>query len=508
MSLPILSLILFAPIVGVAVILCLPQTAGRMIKMVAGGAMWICFALSAVMFMNYDWRAGGVQFSEMAAWLPDAGASYHLGVDGISAPLTLLMSVVGLSGIYSSWRIDKRIKEYFILFLLLVAGVAGAFVARDLLLFLLFYEVVVIPMYILIVVWGSTKRVTKEYAGMKLVVYLLIGSGFMLAGVFSLYVLANPAGQRTFDMAVLAAQGMNGAIAAEHQIVSFFLMMLGFATLASMWPFHYWSPDGHAGAPTAVSMVHAGLLKKLGAYGLLRVGLLMVPVGFKFWAPMMAAFATVSVIYAAFICLTQSDLKYMVGFSSVSHMGYIVIGIATADVIGLNGAVANMFAHGIMTALFFSMIGHVYNTAHTRDIKDLGGLAHQMPKAAVGFMIAGMASLGLPGLLSFIAEFTIFTGTFETYPVVAVVAISGIILTALYVLRALADALFGPRLAKWDSLPDLKLPEMVPLVLLSAFLIFFGFFPSLLMDVINSGIEPMTPLLAKIKTAATLWGGL
>ena len=203
MSLPILSMILFAPIVGVAIITCLPQTAGRMIKMVAGGAMWICFGLAALMFVNYDWRAGGVQFIEQLAWLPDAGASYSLGVDGISAPLTLLMSVVGLSGIYSSWRIDKRIKEYFILFLLLVAGVAGAFVARDLLLFLLFYEVVVIPMYILIVVWGSTKRVTKEYAGMKLVVYLLIGSGFMLAGVFMLYVLANPAGQRTFDMTAL-----------------------------------------------------------------------------------------------------------------------------------------------------------------------------------------------------------------------------------------------------------------------------------------------------------------
>jgi len=508
MSWPILSLILFSPIIGAAIITCMPERYERAIRLVAASSMWICSILSAIIFVGYDWQSGGVQFIEHIAWLPDAGASYSLGVDGISAPMVLLMAVVGLSGVYSSWRIDKRVKEYFILFLLLVAGVAGAFVARDLLLFLLFYEVVVIPMYILIVVWGSTKRVTKEYAGMKLVVYLLIGSGFMLAGVFMLYIGANPAGLRTFDMTELSRIGLSGQLSAEFQIVSFFLMMLGFATLASMWPFHYWSPDGHAGAPTAVSMVHAGLLKKLGAYGLIRVGLLMVPVGFKFWAPMMAAFGMMSVIYAAFICLKMTDLKYMVGFSSVSHMGYIVIGIATADVIGLNGAVANMFAHGIMTALFFSMIGHVYNTAHTRSIPELGGLAHQMPKAAVGFMIAGMASLGLPGLLSFVAEFTIFLGTFSTYPLVAVGAISGIILTALYVLRSLADVLFGPRLPQWDKLSDLKTPEMVPLVVLSLFLIGFGLFPSILMNVINSGIEPLTPLLAKIKTAATLWGGL
>ncbi len=508
MSWPILSLILFSPIIGAAIITCMPERQERAIRLVAGCSMWICAVLSAIVFLGYDWHSGGVQFIEQIAWLPGAGASYSLGVDGISAPLVLLMAIVGLSGVYSSWRIDKRVKEYFVLFLLLVAGVAGAFVARDLLLFLLFYEVVVIPMYILIVVWGSTKRVTKEYAGMKLVIYLLIGSGFMLAGVFMLYIGANPAGQRTFDMTELTRIGLSGQLSAEFQIVSFFLMMLGFATLASMWPFHYWSPDGHAGAPTAVSMVHAGLLKKLGAYGLIRVGLLMVPVGFKFWAPMMAAFGMMSVIYAAFICLTMTDLKYMVGFSSVSHMGYIVIGIATADVIGLNGAVANMFALGIMTALCFSMSGHVYNTAHTRSIPELGGLAHQMPKAAVGFMIAGMASLGLPGLLSFVAEFTIFLGTFSTYPLVAIGAISGIILTALYVLRSLANVLFGPRLPQWDKLPDLKAPEMVPLVVLSLFLIGFGLFPSILMNVVNSGIEPLTPLLAKIKTAATLWGGL
>ena len=275
-----------------------------------------------------------------------------------------------------------------------------------------------------------------------------------------------------------------------------------------MWPFHSWSPDGYAGAPTAVSMVHAGVLKKIGGYGLIRIGLLMLPLGFKFWAPLIAAFGVANVAYAAFIALVQKDMKYVVGYSSVSHMGYVLIGIAAADVIGINGAVANMFAHGVMSALFFAMIGHIYHATHTRHIPDLGGLAHQMPRATVGFFLAGMASLGLPGLISFVPEFTIFVGSFKAFPLFAVLAIAGIILTALYVLRVLADVLFGPRRTEWDGVHDLHGADWVPLVVLGAFLVGFGFFPSLLMDVVNSGIEPLTPLLVKIKTAATLWGGL
>ena len=403
---------------------------------------------------------------------------------------------------------DERPKEFFILFLLLLAGVAGTFVARDLFLFLLCYAVVVIPIYIMIILWGSSKRVTKEYAAMKLTIYLLLGSAFLLAGILMLYLNAYPAGARTFSMEALAQAGNSGALSPEFQKFAFFFVMLGFGSLLSMWPFHSWSPDGYAGAPTAVSMVHAGVLKKIGGYGLIRIGLLMLPLGFKFWAPLIAAFGVANVAYAAFIALVQKDMKYVVGYSSVSHMGYVLIGIAAADVIGINGAVANMFAHGVMSALFFAMIGHIYHATHTRHIPDLGGLAHQMPRATVGFFLAGMASLGLPGLISFVPEFTIFVGSFKAFPLFAVLAIAGIILTALYVLRVLADVLFGPRRTEWDGVHDLHGADWVPLVVLGAFLVGFGFFPSLLMDVVNSGIEPLTPLLVKIKTAATLWGGL
>ena len=508
MNFPVLSTLLFAPVAGALALTFMPPTAEKEIKKLSAVAMGVSFLMALVAFFGYDWRSGGMQFTESIPWLPDMGATYSLGVDGLSAPMTLLTALIGFAGVFASWRTDERPKEFFILFLLLVAGVAGTFVARDLFLFLLFYEVVVIPIYIMIIIWGSSKRVTKEYAGIKLTIYLLLGSAFLLAGIFMLYLGAFPAGERTFSMEALAKAGMSGNLSAEFQCFVFFFVMLGFGSLLSMWPFHSWSPDGYAGAPTAVSMVHAGVLKKIGGYGLIRIGLLMLPLGFKFWAPLIAAFGVMNVAYAAFIALVQKDMKYVVGYSSVSHMGYVLIGIAAADVIGINGAVANMFAHGVMAALFFAMIGHIYHATHTRNIPDLGGLAHQMPIAATGFMMAGMASLGLPGLISFVPEFTIFVGSFMAYPVFAVLAIAGIILTALYVLRILADVLFGPRRPEYDGVHDLKGPDWVPLVVLGAFLVGFGLMPSQLMDVINSGIAPLAPLLAKLKVAATLCGGL
>ena len=249
-----------------------------------------------------------------------------------------------------------------------------------------------------------------------------------------------------------------------------------------MWPFHSWSPDGYAGAPTAVSMIHAGVLKKIGGYGLIRLGLLIVPLGAKFWAPLIALLAVVNVMYAAYIALVQKDLKYVIGYSSVSHMGYVLIGFASLNVIGITGAVANMVAHGVMSALFFAMIGYVYEKTHLRSTDELGGLAHQMPKIATGFMLAGMASLGLPGLISFIPEFTIFIGVFQTYPLLAILSISGIIFTALYTLRVLANVLFGPRLPKLDSYKDATGVEVLPLIILGTVLIGFGLFPQLLMQ--------------------------
>jgi NADH-quinone oxidoreductase subunit M len=498
---PILSTILLAPIIAAVIALFIPKEEGKTIKIVAALGTLISLVLTIYAYVTYDSSMAGMQFNESIEWTKDLGVTYTLGVDGISLPMLLLTSLIGFAAVYASWKVEKRPKEFFVLLLILIAGVMGTFVALDMFIFFLFYEVVVIPIYIMVIIWGSTKRVTKEYAGMKLTIYLLMGSAFLLAGMIALFVKL---GASTFSIPEMAAlaNGPNG-LNEDWQITIFFLMGLGFTSLLSMFPFHSWSPDGYAGAPTAVSMIHAGVLKKIGGYGLIRIGLFILPLGVKFWAPTIAALAVANVAYAAMIALAQKDLKYVVGYSSVSHMGYVLIGFAALNSAGVNGAVANMFGHGVMSALFFAMIGNLYEKSHTRNIPDFGGLAHQMPRLAIGFMLAGMASLGLPGLVSFVPEFTIFVGAFEVYPILAVISIAGVIITALYVLRTLANVLFGPRKEEWDKLVDLKGTELVSLWVLGFALIFFGMFPGYLMDLINTGVEP---LLANIDNFIQIGG--
>ncbi|MDH7479112.1 MAG: NADH-quinone oxidoreductase subunit M [Syntrophomonadaceae bacterium] len=500
-SFPYLSVILLAPLVAAFTLVFVPQEETWIIKTLSAIAMLCSLALSLVVYIQYDFHLGGLQFKESIPWITDLGANYSLGVDGISLPLLLLTSLIGFSAVYASWRVNQRVKEFFILLLVLVAGVMGTFITTDLFIFFLFYEVVVIPIYIMILVWGSSKRVTKEYAGMKLTIYLLLGSAFLLVGLIAVYVKAySITGVRSLDLAFLSQV----LYPEKFQIFAFLLIGLGFGTLISMWPFHSWSPDGYAGAPSAVSMIHAGVLKKIGGYGLIRIGLFLLPAGAKFWAPVIALLAVGNVVYAALICLAQNDLKYVIGYSSVSHMGYVLIGFAALNVVSVNGAVAQMFAHGVMAALFFALVGNLYEKSHTRSIPELGGLAHQMPLLATGLMLAGLASLGLPGLASFPAEFTIFVGAFPAYRWFTVLAISGVVFTAVYILRMLGSVLYGPRQERWDKLPDLRGAEMIPLLVLGSVLIVVGFFPSLLMDVVNSGV---VDLIARVDLPLTVGGG-
>lgn len=500
-SFPYLSVILLAPLVAALTLVFVPQEETWIIKTLSAIAMLCSLVLSLVVYFQYDHHLGGLQFKESIPWITDLGVSFSLGVDGISLPLLLLTSLIGFSAVYASWKVNQRVKEFFILLLVLVAGVMGTFVSTDLFIFFLFYEVVVIPIYIMILVWGSSKRVTKEYAGMKLTIYLLLGSAFLLVGLIAVYVKAySITGVRSLDLAFLSQV----IYPEKFQIFAFLLIGLGFGTLISMWPFHSWSPDGYAGAPTAVSMIHAGVLKKIGGYGLIRIGFYLLPAGAKFWAPVIALLAVGNVVYAALICLAQKDLKYVIGYSSVSHMGYVLIGFAALNVVSINGAVAQMFAHGVMAALFFALVGNLYEKSHTRSIPELGGLAHQMPLLAAGLMLAGLASLGLPGLASFPAEFTVFVGAFPAFRWHTVLAITGVVFTAVYILRMLGSVLYGPRQERWDRLPDLKGAEMVPLLVLGSVLIVVGFFPSLLMDVVNSGV---TSLNARVELPLTVGGG-
>lgn len=491
-GLPILSLTIFIPVLGAILIMCLPGKKVTAIKWIAAVSTFISLALSFIAFLGYDRAQTGMQFIESISWVKDLGVSYALGVDGISLPLLLLTNLIGFSAVYASWDIGERAKEFFALLLFLITGVMGTFVATDLFIFFLFYEVVVIPIYLLVIMFGSSKRVTKEYAGMKLTIYLLIGSAFLLVGLIALFVKSQGLlGYPSMDIATLAKLHYP----VVFQVFVYSLMAFGFGTLLSMFPFHGWSPDGYAGAPTAVSMIHAGVLKKIGGYALIRIGLFILPAGAQMIAPIIAVLAIANVIYAGFICLSQKDLKYIVGYSSVSHMGYVLIGVASLNLISINGAVMMMFAHGVMAALFFAMIGNLYHKSHTRNVDDFGGLAHQMPRLATGFMLAGLASLGLPGTVNFIGEFTIFVGAFRSYRVLSIIAIMGIIITAVYILRTLGNVLFGPRRPEWDQLKDLRGPEMVPLLVLGTAILLGGIAPFTVMDLINNGVSH---LLAQI----------
>lgn len=506
MSFPVLPIILLAPVVAAFILIFVPKDEHKLIKSIAAMGTFMSMLMSLYVYFAYDKSIGGLQFvvGQHFPWIPDLGVTFLLAADGISLPMLLLTNLIGFSAVYASWNIKSRPKEFFILLLILIAGVMGTFLAHDLFIFLLFYELVVIPIYIMVIIWGSSKRVTKEYAAMKLTIYLLIGSAFMLAGVIALYVKAVAlTGVPDFSFAGIAAAAQQ--LSRFDQIWIFALMALGFGSLISMWPFHSWSPDGYAGAPTAVSMIHAGVLKKIGGYGLVKIAVLSMPLGAQFWAPLIAVLGVAGVAYAAFGALAQKDLKYVVGYSSVSHMGYVLLAVACMDIIGLNGAVANMFAHGVMSALFFAMIGFIYEKTHTRWIPDMGGLARRTPKLATGFMMAAMASLGLPGLISFIPEFTIFVASFKSFGGLAVIGIAGIIITALYTLRAGANTLFGPPRPEYDHLEDIKGPELVPLVVLGTVLVVGGILPSLLFDMINSGV---VPLYAEINSILQLGGKL
>jgi len=499
MDFPILLTILLAPLAAALILAFVPKEEYTLIRCIAAVGTFVSMALSLFAYFTYNQEIGGLQFvfGNNLPWIKDLGVTFCLAADGISLPMLLLTNLIGFSAVFASWNVNNRPREFYILLLLLITGVMGTFIANDLFIFLLFYEVVVIPIYIMVVIWGSSKRVTKEYAGMKLTIYLLIGSAFLLVGVIALFVkttaITGVPDMSFTGMAVAAQQ-----LSRFDQTWLFGLMLLGFGSLISMWPFHSWSPDGYAGAPTAVSMIHAGVLKKIGGYGLIKIALYMLPLGAKFWAPYMAVFGIIGVAYAAMGALAQKDLKYVVGYSSVSHMGYVILAVACMDVIGLNGAVANMFAHGVMAALFFSMIGFIYEKTHTRWIPDMGGLARQTPRLAAGFMLAAMASLGLPGLVSFVPEFTIFISAFKNFGGLAVVGIAGIIITALYVLRAGANTLFGPPRPEYDHLQDIKGVELVPLVVLGTVLVVGGLLPSLLFDMINSGVVPLHAAISNV----------
>jgi NADH-quinone oxidoreductase subunit M len=434
-----LAWIALAPFIAAIVIMLVPRRWPWAIRGVAAVASGISFILSLFVFVGYDWQAGGFQFAEQYTWIPDLGITFKLAVDGISAPMVLLTGIVIFTGSIVSFKIRDRVKEYYVFLLLLVAGVFGVFEALDLFFLFFAYEIAVLPMYPLIAVWGSTR---KEYAAMKLTIMLVAGSVLIWVGMLALYAQsgASQGGISSFDLETLASPQVQQLFSPAFQRIFFPILFLGFAVLAAMWPFHTWSPDGHVAAPTAVSMLHAGVLMKLGAYGCIRVAIWLLPEGARDWSWVFLICGTVAAMYGAFSAMAQRDLKFVVGYSSVSHMGYVIVGISTLSLVGMTGAVFQMFAHGVMTALFFALIGVIYDQAHTREIGIFGGLARTMPWFVGFFTLAGLASLGLPGLANFVAELLIFLGTFQTYPIAGGFCIGAVAVTATYIMGLVSRA--------------------------------------------------------------------
>jgi len=487
MTFPFLSIIVFTPIVTGMLLLLFPAERKTAIRVTALAAASIALLLSLWVYLTYDRSMGGYQFVEQATWIPQLGIAYHVGVDGMNLPLVLLTGVVMFTGVLISWGIEDRPREFFAFLFILATGVFGVFVALDLFHLFFFYEIAVFPMYLLIAIWGW--QVTREYAAMKLTLYLFIGSVVALVGGLAMYFSS---GLNTFDLLAMEQAGFSPAF--QHFWFPF--VFFGFAVLGGIFPFHNWSPDGHVAAPTAVSMFHAGVLMKLGAFAALRVGIMLLPEGARFWSPLILGLATVNVVYGAFIAMVQTDFKYVIGFSSVSHMGLVMLGFATLNREGLTGAGLQMFSHGVMTALFFAVVGMVYDRAHTREIPKLGGFIKPMPLVAVAFIIGGLVSMGMPGLSGFVAEFPIFLGLWQRQPVVALIAAVGIVITAAYIMRVVGRVFFGKMPAEFEGhISPITALDKVALVILAGILILVGVFPAVMAPLVGSGAESILRLL-------------
>jgi NADH-quinone oxidoreductase subunit M len=474
---------------GVLVLLLLPKGSVHAARGIALLTAMAGFAVTLVGFVQQ--QSGTLVTVAKVPWVPSLGIEYHLAADGISLTLLLLTGIVAISGVLFSWNIEYRAKEFFAFYLALVGGVYGVFLSFDLLLLFVFYEIAIIPKYFLIAIWGSTRR---EYAAMKLALYSFVGSAMVLIGLIAAYVVA---GARTMDLAQLA----QFPFPVHFQMWAFPLVFIGFGILAGLWPFHTWAPTGHVAAPTAASMLLAGVVMKLGAYGCLRVAMTLFPrgldawgfhvLGLGSWRDLFALLALIGIVYGAMVALVQKDFKFVIGYSSVSHMGFVLLGLMTLQQIGVDGAVLQMFSHGILAGLLFAVVGRmVYDRTHTRDLSELETmhLSKAVPFAAATFVLGGMASIGLPGFSGFVAELQVLIGAWRAFPLFALVAGLGIVIGIAYTWRAMQKAFFGASdnilTAATTPLPAITVPERIGAIILVGASVVIGLYPQLLLRII------------------------
>jgi len=487
-----LSTIVFLPVIGAIIIAFASGGREKLIKYLAAIFTFVPMVLALVLFASFDRAAGGFQFEENVSWIPAINAHYHLGVDGLSLPLVVLTAFLGFIVVLISWKEHLRVREYFAWLLLLETSILGVFSSLDLLLFFVFWEIEVIPMYFLISVWGAGR---KEYSAIKYVVYTLFGSALMLSGILSLYFTTG-----SLSMVDLAQKGLAMVQSIMPAAAIFFLLIIGFAVKLPVVPLHTWLPDAHTDAPTAGSVMLAGALIKMGGYGMIRVCVSFFPQVAKDYAPLLLTMAVISVLYGAAITLRQTDLKRLIAYSSVSHMGFVLLGVFALGPISLTGAALQMVSHGLLTGLLFAMAGLTMHNVHERDLRKLGGLARQVPIIAVVFSIAGLGSLGLPTTSGFAAEFITFVGSFSSgvvngIQVFTILAVIGVVLAAGYILWTLQRVFYGPVLENYDGVKDADILERVYMFAFVALIMLVGIYPAILTDVIKLGVSPITSLI-------------
>jgi NADH-quinone oxidoreductase subunit M len=490
-----LTTILFLPAAGAALIAFVVGNSPRRIKWTAAIFTFVPLILSVTLFAQFDrspTAAGIIQFEEKALWIAALNAHYHLGVDGLSMPLALLTAFLGFLSVLISWKIDLRPREYFAWLLLLETSILGVFLSLDLLLFFIMWEIEVIPMYFLINIWGAGR---KEYSAIKYVVYTLFGSAFMLAGILSLYFATG-----SLSMVEITQRGLVMIQSIMPATPIFFLLLIGFAIKLPVIPFHTWLPDAHTDAPTAVSVMLAGVLIKMGGYGMIRLCVSFFPQVAQSYALLLVILAIIGVLYGAAVTMRQTDFKRLIAYSSISHMGYVLLGIFALGQVSLVGASLQMVSHGLVTGLLFAMVGLVIHNTHERDLRKFGGLARQVPIITVVFSIAGLASLGLPTTSGFAAEFLVFVGSFSStivpgIQVYTILGVLGVVVTAGYILWMLQRAFYGPVLEQYNGTADADILERVYMFALVAVIMLVGIYPAIMTDVLKLGISPIVNLI-------------
>ena len=492
----LLTATVFLPLAG-AIVIALLLRKDRTIRIFSAAVVVAEMVLSAAVFARY--RIGAEDrfqlVDRLEEWIPVEAlkVEYFLGVDGLSAPLVLLTGLLGAVAVFASWRIEHRVKEYFVWLLTLMTAVMGVFCSLDLFMFFLFWELELVPMYFLIAVWGSGR---KEYSAMKFLIFTILGGALMLVGVLALFLSTG-----TFDMTALPTAVADAKVVMPIGVV-FALFFLAFAVKLPVWPLHTWLPDAHTDAPTAGSVMLAGVLIKMGGYGLIRICTEMFPSVVSDVAWLFAGAGVTNILYGAVVTMRQTDLKRLVAFSSISHMGFVMLGIGSVvgvagsvSPVGLTGASLQMFTHGTITGLLFLLVGLVYEKAHTRHIPDLGGIASRMPVLAALFLLAGLASLGLPGTSGFVSEILVFLGTFEVWSWATAIGAFGIVITAGYILWAVQRSFFGPANDRFAGISDATKMEMLPAVVLVIAIVGVGVYPSIVSDFFEAGVEPITQFI-------------